>query len=688
MASDYNDGSMIKNHVCEESTELDCWCAEHRTFQVFDPDFKCSVNRLDPTIIIDDQDVTPIGRYKGGDASASGWTKWTYGNDLSFVSNGTDPTYDVGTPGFETEDLAVKFNVGDYFKGATTGYTNLGTNDIVIELIFQTGDLSTARQYLDKRNGTSEGWQIGTTSSGILYATIEDSSTNSATINSAALTDYTWYHALLFIDKSENSTNGSQWYLNGVTSGSGVNCSSVGDLDSSQYLYVAEKQDNTVHADIRLAYWAIWSQSNWHQGGTTNPTDWGKIAEERFAKYTGRYPSVAKGTVTPTTKTRAFEAYVDKVESSKIVLYYVGDEWLRQCHVQDDNGDDIYGFRCELAATNKLTYSEDFSNWTKIDTGDTVTTDDTACPDKRVVADALKADSTDGQHGLSLTATLTANDYCFSVFAKKGNKDWVKLENTTVSNCYAYFNVSTGALGSTPGSGVSEAHIYGPYYNDFYRVDIVFMGTAASHTFRALSASADNDDTFVGDGSTVNTYFWGAQVEQADYPSSPVITDGATATRTTDQLVFKGDDGNVTNNQKGMCLCQWWAPDYNFQGDPHTSAYLLNINDGGTAADMIALYISSATPDRPYFKVVGASTSTEINIVSGVDMMAGVIRIVKTTWASTKISLDVDGTEVDETTGIVIPNDLDEISIGSGRSQTFQGRFLIANLQICDEVLS
>jgi hypothetical protein len=677
---------MIINYIAkEEAPDLDNWCAQHRTFQLFDPAMKCSVNRLNPELTIGGVTKTPMFRYKGGDASSSGWAKWTYGEDLDFVSSGTDPTYNDGSPGFETEDDSVKFNAGDYFKADNTTFGNIGTNDFVLEIIFQTDGLSTSRQFLDKRNGSAEGWRAGhSTSQG--YLSLEDSSSNAATISTGTLTANTWYHALLFVDKSENSTNGAKWYVNGVASGTGVNCSSIGSIDSTKYVYAAERQDGTQHCNNRIAYLAMWKGSAWMQGGSTNGTEWAAIAEERFAKWSGRYPSVAHGTVTPTLKTRAFEAYLDKIESGKTVLYYVGDEWLRQCHRQDANGEDVYGYLSEYQGTNLITQSEDFSTtWTKIDSGDTITTDAVACPDKRVVADALKADSTDGQHGVSISASMTVADrHAFSVYAKPGNQNWIKIEDTTVSNCYAYFNISTGVVGSTPGSGLSEAYISSEHYNGFYRVSIVYTGTIASHTMRILSANADNDDTFAGDGSTINTYLWGAQLEFADYPTSHIITAGSTATRLTDTLAFKGDDGNITNNQIGMCLFDWLSADKKFTGEPRVTSYPITLSDGGSADDMITAYMHT-TGESPQYRVSGAATTKIIGL--SMDIADGEKKDFQLKWSSTKIEMIVNGSSTSDTTGFVVPNDLDKIHVGNNRTDNYNSRALVANIQLCDEVL-
>jgi len=131
-------------------------------------------------------------------------------------------------------------------------------------------------------------------------------------------------------------------------------------------------------------------------------------------------------------------------------------------------------------------------------------------PNKQLEAMSLVADSTNGVHGIYQSITLTAATWCFSIFAKKGNQDWIALADATVANTLSYFNISTGVLG-TVGSA-ADAYIE-DWGNGWCRCCIVFTGTAASHNIQIYTAEADGDAIFSGDGVTINTYLWGAQCE-------------------------------------------------------------------------------------------------------------------------------------------------------------------------------
>ena len=89
------------------------------TFRVFDYDTSSTipgnmlpgVDNLNPSLTMNGVTVTPMYRYKGGDAGASAWAPWTYGESLA-LQTGTAPSYNQGSPLLGTNDVAVKGNGG------------------------------------------------------------------------------------------------------------------------------------------------------------------------------------------------------------------------------------------------------------------------------------------------------------------------------------------------------------------------------------------------------------------------------------------------------------------------------------------------------------------------------------------------------------------------------------------------
>lgn len=190
---------------------------------------------------------------------------------------------------------------------------------------------------------------------------------------------------------------------------------------------------------------------------------------------------------------------------------------------------------------------------------DTLSENAVYVPDGRLVGTGLIASTDDTYHGMSITATITGVPYTYSVFAAPEDKNWIVMGIPgVVGPCF--FDVEAGVVGVT-GSLVDVAEIQGPYKGgytggtdlDFYRCWISFTAGAGEQTFVLLLANSNDPDDieFAGDGVTVSSYFWGAQVELGSRPSSPIITAGAAATRLGDELEYD----TLSDYDKGTIVC-------------------------------------------------------------------------------------------------------------------------------------
>ncbi len=179
-----------------------------------------------------------------------------------------------------------------------------------------------------------------------------------------------------------------------------------------------------------------------------------------------------------------------------------------------------------------------------------VTANGMLAPDGNVVADGLVANGIDSSHFIQSPriAGVGLNDkIAFTCFAKPGNKDWVLIVISffDVGNVYLndygayYFNINSGVIGTPTEVGDSTIHSYiiEEAANGYYRVGFIISNAdanTAKFDIQVYSAHADNDDTFPGDTTTVNTWFWGADLKKQAYFDSYVATSGATATRATE----------------------------------------------------------------------------------------------------------------------------------------------------------
>jgi hypothetical protein len=262
---------------------------------------------------------------------------------------------------------------------------------------------------------------------------MEDTGATTLSATTSALDLDTWYEVDIFCNRDENSTNGFKIYINGILAAS-ANMSTIGSMTNTGFFTIGARSDGATPFDSNVAYVAIYKQSNWFQAGASGPAEWATIAAKSFQQLCGYQPNKAVGTDVPTVVTRSCPAWLEKFENSKYSLYPVGDEWIRQERVKDKNGVETTATFIEGQYTNKLTYSEDFSNWTLIDAGDVVVDDIDIGPDKRTIGASIAADSTSGQHGVSNTALLTAEDHTFSAWTKPGTNNWCKLEISSLTS--------------------------------------------------------------------------------------------------------------------------------------------------------------------------------------------------------------------------------------------------------------
>ena len=202
------------------------------------------------------------------------------------------------------------------------------------------------------------------------------------------------------------------------------------------------------------------------------------------------------------------------------------------------------GVLIEGARTNLLVRSQEFDNasWTK--TRATATADAIAAPDGTLTAVAFIEDTTAAaSHEISQSVGKAASAiaYTASVYVRPAGRDWLcfTLFDNSATGIRAWFNVTTGALGTTAAIGAgftSVSHSIEALAGGWYRCIL----TATSSTVAAIrpifyTSTADGSFSHTGDG-TSGLYIWGAQLEAASFPSSYIPTTTASATRAADVL--------------------------------------------------------------------------------------------------------------------------------------------------------
>ena len=157
---------------------------------------------------------------------------------------------------------------------------------------------------------------------------------------------------------------------------------------------------------------------------------------------------------------------------------------------------------------NQLTYTEQFDNavWGKVRLS--VTANAAVAPDGTTTADKLVEDASNNSHTIAYDAS-PSGIISLSIRAKAAERSWVILSHSSGVTLAAWFNLATGAIGTTSGctaSIVDEG-------DGWYTCKIAnFTALSTVSDFMVRLATSDGSQVYAGDG-TSGLYVWGAQLE-------------------------------------------------------------------------------------------------------------------------------------------------------------------------------
>jgi hypothetical protein len=188
----------------------------------------------------------------------------------------------------------------------------------------------------------------------------------------------------------------------------------------------------------------------------------------------------------------------------------------------------------EKQSTNVMLYSEQFDNaaWTAFRSS--VTANATTSPDGTINAEKLiqQSGANDGGGIFQSLTIANATAYTYSFFAKAAgyNFTYARVSNSP-SDFTAWFNLSTGVVGSTA-AGVTSTIV--PYGNGWYRCSMTFTSVGISATPHIYIANSNGSDQTPSADGVKGIFAWGAQLEASSYPTSLINTTSASATRVAD----------------------------------------------------------------------------------------------------------------------------------------------------------
>lgn len=578
-----------------------------------------SVANLDRPLTINGVTVAPALWYKGEDGVGTTWPAEVGGSGglLTEAGSGASPSCAQDTPLLGT-DKAIKYVGAKYHAVAGNAFGDVTTEDMVFEFIMK-WSTANAKQMFGKCVGGTTGYMAYEASDQIRFL-IGDASGATA-IASAALTHDTWYHGMVFYDRSGSG----QIYINGVASGAAV------DISARQLTLTTATTFKIGFAvgqlfDGSVSQCAMWQRAAWldtHLQAT--------VAAQRFRQLTGFRPQVSNAGVdtAPLSFTRATNATLQKydVATASNKFFTVGPGWLLMERWSDGAGGTIDGFRSSLASTNKITYSSvTEATWTKADAGDTTTAVDG--PWGTATAEGWVADATNGNHSRLLACTTTAAAHVFWVRAKVGAAGWIALYDP-ISNVGRYFNLATGALGGAMGGAPTTSYTVSDG-GGWWIFAMVWTATAAARNLTVYPCLADGTATVTGDGATAQVLFSHAQCELGTIATSAIRTSGATATRNKDSLGYSSTHTGAAGAFVYDLVQQ--------SMDVPTNCTMVDISDAGATNRARHQQLAAGDAGNALAQSDGTVTGTT-------DLADGTLRRIGVTWRANRLEHWVDGAQ-------------------------------------------
>lgn len=605
---------------------------------------------------------------------------------LAEAGTGSSPTNVTATP-FHPFDSAER---GARCTGATakryegSASLGIGTDDFVVEYIGTSGNSSNNTILGDKNDSALTGPGIklrtGSTTASLLLAdgtTLATISGPASSLPNTSAGPPTVGHFMVFVDRSENSTNGGLAYGNGAQGG-GVNPSAVsGSISGAGNFSVCEEPDGGEEVTGATVYaLRVWKCTACMAGGATDATQSLAIARERTTLAFGVRPTLAVGSITPTSVARASTAYTDFIDGTTRSIFNFGTNAPRTAR-RSSAGTNSAGYLAEPQTTNLALQSETLgTTWTAIDVGDNVLANAYAGADLATTGDNIDGDNTGAsEHGLRQAITLTAATYTLSAWFKPGPKTWGALRVNTIANTVASFDGTAcaacditqgdcGAAVGTVGAGVSQARAVrypvdtsgdGVADVELCRISITYTGTVAAHDHDLLCAAGDATFSYTDSDALADCGFWGVEVEAYPTMTSYQATTTTSVTRSADVLSFDGVNNASTS---GTVAVSMLCPNFNVST---TSKLGLRV-DANNFQDLNI----DATNDRPGGESTVGGVAQYAIVGSSGDVADGALHETRLTYSVNDVELFYDGVSVGTDVSATMLSTLTGSTLGIG----------------------
>lgn len=263
----------------------------------------------------------------------------------------------------------------------------------------------------------------------------------------------------------------------------------------------------------------------------------------------------------------------------------------------DPNTGECLGALLEVAGTNLALQSESFDSSPWAVNNCAVYANEIPAPDGTTTGSRVHLNFGAVPYLVQSFACTVGQQNAFSVFAKAGTTNWLRLEITESGPVRhaAWFNLATGQLG-TVDAGLSRARIE-PAGNGWYRCHVSCDSTV---TVAYATISVVNADGSVGGSTGNNLYIWGAQIENNRYfGSSYIKTTSSAATRAQDVLLLiNGEYGNWMGAMSEGTALLHFSRDNHFSTTGYGLAFTDNTPDVGNLIQLAFIYAGGLAVTR------------------------------------------------------------------------------------------
>jgi hypothetical protein len=274
----------------------------------------------------------------------------------------------------------------------------------------------------------------------------------------------------------------------------------------------------------------------------------------------------------------------------------------------------------EPQRTNVLLRSQEFDNVAWLTFRSSVSSNATISPDGTTNAEKLIQQSGANDAGGVYQSLTIANStvYTYSFFAKADGFDFCFLRLVNLpSDFYAWFNLSTGAVGSTIGATTSSSIV--SYGNGWYRCSMTFTSVGITAVPHIYIANSNGSDQTPGANGVKGIFAYGAQLEAGSYATSYIPTTSASVTRNAD-VISKTGISSLIGQTEGTIY--WEGKANNFNGSNDAWLATISIDNTSTglliyhifSTNQLAVFINNGTTNLQLFKTLNITQNNKIAV--------------------------------------------------------------------------